>query len=371
MASTKLTDVSAALSLLYRRSMTSQINSVAVLPFLLPVLPGEGKALYWTVEFSGASNASASAEGVARDSSDADDEAEVPATLSWAQYDKTASVTGLAQAAAGSNYNPQSIGAEGQDLLLGRVRRQHRRVALGMAADLYAGDPTASPVELAGAATAIDSSGTFAGINPGTYSEWVSTENSIALASISFQQIRENLYTPIYDACGESPDFVTCPSNIYDAVKALFSDYEKFVRDEITLYRGGGPDGMEARTVKLAAGVDCFMVEGIPWIRDRHATANTAYAWNSNYVAIRQLDPLASILNQGAQGVLDFFRRITDNPNLVLPREDLEGMAAAYPGISTHIRVLGDRGDSTEAMILAYAQVEWLRRNAFGKLVFT
>lgn len=371
MAQSKLADVSAALSLIFGAKLVTQINSVAVLLFLLPVLTGTGKALFWTVEFTGATDAVASAEGVARDSTDADAEIEVNATLGWAQYDKTTSVTGLAEAAVGSNFNPASVGTENGSLLLGRIKKQNRRIGLGLARDLYAGNPGATPIELAGAALAIDSSGTFAGINPVTYTEWAAVENTHPLADISFQVIREKLLTPIYDACGEQVEFVTCPSNIFDKMKGLFGDNELNVSREITLGRGGGEDGMDRRVAKLEAGMDIITQDGVTFVRDLHATANTMYAWNTNYVCIRQLSPLRNIFSEGADAIQQFFRGLMDNPELVLPRADIEGMAAISNGVIPHVKLLGARGDSTEAMVICYAQVEWLRRNAFGKLLFT
>lgn len=371
MASTSLSDVSAALSLIYGSRLQTQINSVVTLPFLLPVLPGEGKSLNWTAEFSGAADAVASAEGVARSSADADAETEVPATLAWAQYDKVASVTGLAQAAAGSNFNPESIGSQGRDLLLGRVGRQNRRIAFGVARDLYSGNPGATPTEIAGAELAIDSSGIFASIDPGTYTEWVSAENSEPLANLSFQVVREKLLTPIYDACGEVPEFMTAPSDIFDKLKGLYNDNELHVR-EFMVGRGGGADGMAPRVVKLSAGMDAIQIDGVPVVRDRFCTASTIYGWNTNYVSLRQLPSMASALQSGgADAIQEFFRRISGNAHLVLPREELEGMAARGSGVMPHLRILGDRGDSSEVMVLCYLQAEWERRNAFGKLLLT
>lgn len=372
MAVTVLSDISAALSLVLRPKLQTQINSVAVLPYLLPVVRGEGKSLNWTAEFTGAANAAASAEGVARSSSDADAEIEVGATLPWAQYDKVSSVSDLAQAAAGSNFNPESIGAIGRDLLLGRVGAQARRIALGIASDMYAGDPGATPPELAGAALAIDSSGTFAGIAPGTYAEWAAVEDTGPLAALSFSVIRQ-FFTDIYDACGFMPEFVTVPSNVFNAVRDLYSDYEAHVMREITLSRGGGANGDEPRTVKLAAGMRAIEVDQIPFVLDKWATANTAYAWNTDFVAIHQLDPLQSILDAGpnGEGIQELFRRLADNPNITLPREQIEGMMARGQGLRPHVKLLGDRGLSKEAVTAVFAQLEWKRRNAFGKYLFT
>ncbi len=371
MAQTALPDISSALSLLFRSKLTTQINSVAVLPYLLPKMIGEGKAVFETAEFSGATNAVASAEGVARSSSDADDEAEVPITLNWAQYDKTTSVTGLAQAASGSNFNSESIGSRGMDLLLGRALRQTRRVGLGIAEDSYAGSEIATPIELAGAERAIDSSGVFETIDPSSFPEWSAAENTDALANLSFQVVRTKLFTPIYDASGELPEFCTCPSNIFDALKALFNDNQFHNVERIEVIRGGGPRGLDPRTIKLSAGMDAFLIDNIPFVRDRQATANTIYGWNTQYVEFQQLDPLASMLQRFGGSALEVFRQITDNPHMTLPREMLEGMEARTNGLSPHFRILGDRGDSTEIMILLYGQLVWRRRNAFGKLLLT
>lgn len=370
MATTTLAAVAAALSLVYRSTMVSQINSVAVLPYLLPITRGEGKSCNWTVEFTGAANAGAVADGTGRSASDADAEVEYPAALSWALYDKVTSVGDLVQAATGSNFNPASAGAIRDDLLVGKAVKQARRLALGIAEDLYAGNETATPVELAGAARAIDSSGTFAGIDPTTYTEWVSTEQTGALASMSFA-VFDAFVQAIYDASGEKPEFMTCPSNVWLKLKGLYTDYAPpFIR-EFQLSRGGGDDGEGVRAVKLSAGMDAFEINGIPIVVDKWATANTLYAWNTNYVEIQQVDELQSILDQGADAVQELFRALADQSGIQIPREAIEGMMARTPGIRPHIKLLGDRGHSKEAVIRAFVQAAWKRRNTFGKYVTT
>lgn len=378
MAAATLADVSAALSLVFRPALKTQINSVVVLPFLLPVLNGEGKALYWTAEFTGATNAVATAEGVALSSTDADDEDELPATLGWAQYTKVSSVTDLAQAAAGTNYNPRSLmGDEGGvvgDLLLQRTFRQTRRMALGIAGNLYSGDPTATPTQVAGAAIAIDSSGAFAGIDPAVEAEWAAFEDTQTLASLSFSSLRQ-FFTAIYDNCGFYPEFCTVPSNVFDAIRDLYTNFEANVRSvrEFQLSRGGGMRGTEPRAVELAAGMRAVEVDGVIIVLDPAATANTIYAWHTEHVAIRELpfDPVRSALARGSEGVLGVFRRLDGNDLLTLPREDVEGMMARSPGLNPFIKALGDRGMSSEAVIGWFGQVEYTRRNAFGKKVLT
>jgi hypothetical protein len=362
--------VGAALSLVYGSGITSSINGLAVLPFIIPVVDGSGKNVAWTVEVSGATDAAAVAEGAAYSSSSADAETPLAASLSWASYTKTASVTGLAAASAGANFNPGSAGAFGGDLLRDQVLNQGRRVLLGMAGDMYAGDPTATPVEIAGAAIAIDSSGTFAGINPGTYTDWASAENTLALAAISVQNIRELLLTPVYDACGEQPEFMTTTATVFDKVRGLFGDRVQAVQ-EIVVARGGGLDGQGPRVVKLQHGVQGIMIDGVPLIRDPHCTSNVIYAWNTRYVQLEQLPVAAGLFENTPAGILDFFRRISDNPKLQMPTEMLEGMAARSAGPRPAVEVLGKDGDRSSVLVKAYVQMRYTRRNAFGKLVLS
>lgn len=365
MATTDLAAVSAALSLVYPNRIVSQINRKTVLPHLLEVKMGAGKGVYGTAKFTGATNAAASAEGVQRSATDADQELKVPWSLAWSQYDKTASVTDLAKNANASNLNPQSSGAIGGDLLQGEVSDMGTRLMMGAASDMYAGDPGASPVELAGAALAIDSSGTFAGINPGTYTEWASVEATSPLAALTLEQIRTDLITPIYDACSEVPDFMTCPSNVFDVIRGLFDDREKAVR-EITTARG---------TIKLRAGVQAIELDGIPVVRDPFCTANTLYAWNSNYVHVEQLLPpeLAALFgaDRPREAIVDYLQMVFDDPRLVIPDADLDGMMARASTLMPCVKVLGPRGLTTEAVVYLHAQMHWSKRNAHGKCTYS
>lgn len=370
MATSTLAAVAAALSLIYGGQMTTQINSVVTLPYLLPVIPDGGQALNWTVEFTGATVASAVADGTARSASDADAEVERPATLPWALYDKVTSVGDLLNNAARSNFNPASAGAIGGSLLVGKTVKQSRRLAQGIATHLYSGNETASPAQIAGAARAIDSSGTFATIDPTTYTEWASTEQAGSLSAVSFAMF-DSFIQAIYDACGEKPEFVTCPSNVWLLFKNLFVDFKAHFVREFQLARGGGRNGEEPRDIKLSAGMQALEINGIPIVVDKYATANTLYAWNTNYVSIRQVDELADLFAQGVDAVQELFRVLAQQSGVVIPREAIEGMMARSPGIRPYIKPLGDRGHSREMVVRAFLQTKWERRNAFGKLTLS
>lgn len=366
MATTTLSAISAALSLVYAKELTTQINRVTVLPYLLPVTRGVGQSCNWTAEFTGAANASAVADGTARSASDADAEVERPAVLQWALYDKTSSVGRIAQAAAASNANPGSIGTVRGDLLMGRAVSQAFRLATGISQHLYSGNPAASPVQVAGAALAIDSSGTFAGIDPTTYTEWAATESTSALASVSFRTL-DGFIQGIYDACGERPEFLTMPSAVWSEIKALYHDRPSYTK-EILLARGGGIDGTTDRVAQVS-GMQVIDHDGVPLVLDRHCTALTMYGWNTNYVEIQQLDEVRSQF-QTAEQVEALFRSLA-SAGIRLPQKDMEGLAARSPGIAPGIEMLGNSGHSKEVNVFAMLQTSWKRRNAHGKHTFT
>jgi len=373
MSTTVLTDVEAALSLVYRPRLQTQINSVCVPFYLLPIMDGEGKSLNWTCEFTGAADAPAVADGVALDSTNADDEIEVPATLPWATYNKVSSVSKLSQAATRTNFNPASLTGGGADLLISKIFKQTRRLARGFARDFYAGDAGASPAELAGCAQAIDSSGTFAGISPVTYTEWASTEQTTSLAGLTLTYLTD-FFTSIYSACGYYPEFCTAPANVFNKIRQLLGVYEVNVVREVRMARGGGPDGEMPRVVTLMAGMRAVEVDQIPIILDEFATTNTLYAFNSQFVEVQQLPEGAeqSLMDMGQEGVTALFRRLAGSGfNLQLPRESVEGMVARGSGLRPFVTLLGTRGLSTEAAVSCFVQTCWKRRGAFGKITFT
>lgn len=373
MASATLADASAVLSTVYGNDLATQINSTSVPFYLLPVVPGEGKALFWTAEFTGAANAAATAEDAALDASDADDEDELPATLPWAVYTKTSSVTDLSQAGIATNYNPGSSHALNGDSLLGKVHRQARRLALGFSGDFYAGNPGASTPELAGLALAVDSSGTFAGIDPTVETEWAATELTGSLNGLNIEQVRE-FFTQIYLACGEYPEFCLAPANIFNKVRGFYDDYEANVVREVHMSRGGGPDGQAPRTVKLHGGMRAVLVDQIPIILDRFCTANTMYAINTSGIELQQLPTKEqrSIMDLGQRGITELFERVAGADRLMkMPREDVEGMTRMGGGIKPYVKLLGARGITTEAVLEAFVQIKYTRRNCHGKLVLS
>lgn len=378
MASTTASDIAAALSLLFTKPLTRAINDNNVLIHLLPHVRGEGKALNWTVELDNAAAGAAVAETTSRSASDADSEIRLNATLPWAIYDKVASATGLAEATTATSPNVASLLGPQATLIARQATNAYTKLLRGVSAHLYSGQAGQSPGQIVGIATSIDSAGSYAGIDPGTYTTWVGTENNVASASLSFAAIRENLFTPIYDASGENPVLVVCPTAKYDQIKRLFGSAAVPYIREITIPQPMRPTDVlprPDRTVKLAAGMEAFEIDGIPFIRDRDCTSGTLYGINTRYLHLEQVpkpvggsyavtdDAIMRILAAGVGTAVDRLK-----PDALAEIRD----AIMNPvGIVPYFNHLAKTGDQETVQAIAYLQLCNQNRRAHGKLVIT
>lgn len=357
MATVNLAAVSVAVSLILADPLTDQFRRDAVLLHLLPVSTKRGeKGLYWNPKFDGRTAGGAYAEGADMGDSDFDSHVRAQANLPWAQYRKGAKVSGLALAgSAGANY------AGDMSLWSEELSDATDALALDLAADLYAGDPTASPVELAGAAVAVDgSAGTFAALATGTYADWVAAENSLPAADLSRKNLQANLIRPIKEATGRRPDFVTCPGNVWNDIKGLVDDESPVMVKEIR-----GPNGMV--DIMASAGAEAVVIDGVPYIEDRHCTASTLYGIQASTVELVQLAPALPPL----ANVVAAIKQLT---GVDVEVSDVEArIRALYGGqrLTPTIEMLAQTGDAYKAQVKWYGQVKWKRRNANSKLVLT
>lgn len=361
MATLSLSDLSDALSQLFQPNITNQINLVAVGLNLIPTVNGGGKNAAWTAKFTGRSNAAGYTEGADMVGGDFDSELREDAVLPWGQYRKGAQVSGLAQAAASSNMQPGSVLDEGMaDVFDDEIGDAVDRMALGLGTDIYAGDGSASN-PLIGLEAAVASSGTYATIDPGTFTEHVSVAQSVPLATLSFAKVRA-LLTAIYKACGKKPDFMLTDPDTFDAIGDLFGDNRRWLQ-EVTLSDGtrGG-----RRTIKLEGGFDVLEFDGIPIARDNLCTTSTLYALNSRHVALKQLPAYKSPMTQ--ERFLDLVEAITGER---LPDAALGEFMAAAGQLTPYVEMLGKTGDSDKAQVKSYSQLCLTRRNAHGKITFT
>lgn len=342
------------LSMTMAERIRSQINRRCVLLNLLPTRIG-ADPLSWTVKFSGRTQATGVSQTAAAPTATQD--IKEKATLNMGEYADTASVTGRAESAAAMALNPLGV-AGGNSLMLDELRDSANNIATAIANDIYAGDgTTANPI--VGLATAIDSTGTYAGLAQGTYSEWASIEGTGALADISFEMIREFL-TDIEDWSGERPDFAVAPTNVVDKIRGLFSSYDAYVK---RVNIGG-------REIMLS-GTSAVEVEGITVVGDPRCTANTLYALNSDHIDLSVM-PHKDLSAAAADPdvVAAEFLRLTGDPMTADEAAALIGVAL-NGGIIPYIKDLGATGNQTSKELFCYPQVRVTGRKYHGKFLFT
>ena len=357
MADLALADISAALSLVHREKIVNSINRNVVLTQLIPIVQGSGKVCSWTVKFTGRATGAGFTEGADMGASDFDQERRVQASLSWAQYRKGAKVTGLAAAGHASSVNPQSAAeVGGEDIMLDEISDGTKQLALGLAEDTFAGTGGASD-PLIGLDTAVAATGTYAGINQATYAEWASTVQTDAIGALSEARLR-TYHDAIYEACGSLPEFCVVPTALYAQIGALFSDRKRHIVDVINTQASG--------EIKLKGGFAAIEVDGIPYVRDRHATANIVYALNSQFIEYEELPAYNSPLSFEEFAAI-YETLMGDRPSMAAFGE----MDARNGGLRPYVEFLSKTGDAQKAMVKTYLALKVKRRNGLGRLVFS
>lgn len=266
-------DLSAILSALsqnYRPKIVRTINRRSVLMKTLPVIPGEGKNIAVDIETTGMVTENFT------DGEEADDfgsDAVQPATLSWAMYRSNFRVTDLARAASRTSMTPLSI--------LNLWGRNMVNAATSLASKInvesFTGPGTGT--RIAGLDVALDDANTYMGINrstPGNEGFQASVIDPGAPAAVSLSDIRGDINSTIYTACGEQPDLAFCAPAVFNTLGDLFTELRRYndpVR-EINTAKG---------KIVLDASIGALDFEGCVFIKDKDAAAGTIYYLNSNY----------------------------------------------------------------------------------------
>lgn len=342
---------SVILSILQAERITSQINREVVALNLLDVLPC-GDPLAWTVKFTGRTAAGVVAETAAAPTPTSD--VRITASLSVGEYSDTAGVTGRAQAAAAMSLNPLGV-AGGVDLMNDELKDAVNNVAASLGDHIYSGSGANSII---GMATAIDSSGTYAGIDPSTYTEWVSTEDTGSLASLSFAMLRTTI-TNIRNLSGKRPNLALCKPEILDRIKSLFATYPANVAEIV----------VNGQVRKLVSGARAVMCEDVWFVDDPRCTANVIYFLNTDFIKLRSMPQFTSATYAPDQIAAEI-KRITGETIRAEEAAMLVGRAL-NGGLIPFIKRLGPTGNQESDQVIVYPQLQVIRRNAHGKLVLS
>lgn len=310
--------VSGALEQRIRARLARQPNRATVLLNLLPKTVGSGKNVAFDVSV-GTDTGQIFDAGA--DVSTYNNDTEIMATLPWSTYGDAFAVEGLAvDAAAGE---PTALSR----LVIKKLTDAGQRAAAKMNTDLYTGAGTASPQKMLGFTTTagpMDSTGTYAGIDRGTYPQFASNLDSTA-SPLTISRI-ESMFESIYTAAGSIPKYiVTTPT--------LWRRYAELVAPEKRLMQSVYIRGEE---IKLDAGWHALDVNGVPMFKCKDCPAGMMLFIDDEHCGIE-------ILPMAPDGIpdSDFLGHF---PIAGTPQEQVGGIPDS-PGVMVRLYKLARAGD--------------------------
>jgi hypothetical protein len=358
MAGVVLATLAAVLNVKHDKEIVEQYRRDCVLANLLEVEPSGDPTCQWDVEFAARNTADAKAEGYEVQSSDYSTDIKKNASIEWAHYEAYASITGTSQRISAANRRPGLT-----DPLAGELRKAAKELSVKLGTHAYSGSAAASPVQIEGVARAIDSTGTYAGLAQGTYADWASGENTLPTASLSFAELRSKLIGPFQDNTGRDPRFVLCSPTLQRLVASLYDSIAQIQwATKIQTNRG------EVDIGKF--GFKALMFENIPFIPDRHCTADTFYAIDDDKdegLSWSQVPPAWTSMDPGQlQGMIE---EVTGQVMDVRAIQAMQQQGRTR--LSAQINALAKTGDSSKLQLVIDAQLKLKRRNNAAKLTLT
>ena len=357
MATVDLSALSGVMNLTFSESLAVQLRRDVLLPNLIAAkVPAPvNSTVSWGAKFTNRSAGGAYAEGADMADADFDSHTKVPASLPWVQYRKGAKISGLAEAI--SRQNGSSA------FNLGEFREQLDEAVDDLAKDISAhswtGNVAASPPQLAGLSTSVASSGTYANINSATYSEWASAQNTGLLVDVDAKYLREKLHRPLKDNCGIAPTFVLCDGTTWDLVGDSLTDNQRQLVETVRTLSG------ESINI-IDAGYRAFMIDGVAYIEDKDAPANTLFAFARDAIHYEHVPAV------GPAQAGEIITMMKDLSGVTLQEDEVVAMIRQMGGrLTPTIKMLGATGDSFKAMVKVYAQIVVKYRNRCAKLTLS
>lgn len=328
MADTPLTfsALTASLALSYPDELARIVNRRSVLASTLRVVPGRNQTVAWVVEDDGA---------IGENHTDGADAAnfgsDVPrtATLNYGLYRSNFRVTDLGEMAAAVSGSPAALNSPFmRNMFTGAAK------LVSVLNDAFFTGP-GTGTTIAGLGLAVDSAGTYAGLDRAAVTNWASYEVDAGAAEITKALVRTDL-AAVYSNFGERPDIAICSPSVLNKLKALFDSQARFTK-EVFSARG--------KTV-FDSGADVLVIDGCQFIEDKDCTANAIYYLNSNEAEIEVLPAPAGWGN---------------------PLMASDGVQALMMGFYAY--ELGRTGDSRKASIAAKVQLKVRNPRACGKRI--
>lgn len=262
------------LSQTYRGDVVNQINkSVQFLKFV-PIVTGVGKNCAWAVEKDG-ELVESYAEGA--DAANFGSTQQSQGILTWGLYRANPHVTQLAMDAAATSHDPSG----NKQAWARQVVAHAASLADKLNQECFNGAGTTGLI--CGLDSAIGlANNTYAGIDRSQAANAFFRPTVIAPGAATaptMQDLRDDV-RQIFEACGENPDVAFCAPVIFNYIGGLFDATRRQNIDQVRTARG---------VVTLDVGFRGIELDGMVFMKDRRATANTIYYINTSAVRLEVL----------------------------------------------------------------------------------
>jgi len=343
MTTVNTSSIAAALQKRFETDVVSQIMRAApMLQILGPnVRDAEGQNIQWAVKLGDASAGSAAAISEGADVSAFNTDTKQAAVLTYGTYHDAFEVTGKALSIALASGNPRALA----DLFESEIADSTMRLAHSLAGEFWNGNGSGERMTgLLGGA--ILDSGTYAGIDRGTYTQWRGNvkANGGTPRAVSFALLRD-MSTTVYKACGMRPNMYVSGPSTHDKFAALFLEQRRYVQDVLT------PNGK----VTLSGGHRALEFDGVTLVEDVNCPEGKIVGLNLGLLFFKQLP-------QPGQSPT---RSMGERPLETAPESTQGG---GQIRLRVRIQPLAVNGDKFRFAIYIYPQVQVRRPNAFGIL---
>lgn len=335
MAAEVLSTISGALAQTFAPQLSRQWNRRAVFLQNLRIASGMGAGggqnVGWDVEFS----TSGAAGATFTDGADVSTYSQDPvtkATLDWGKYRSAFSLSNLEINAAAANVsNATAL----EDMVGERFLGAIAAITDQMETDCFAG--TAAP-QIIGLDTALDTTTSYGGVAPGTYSEWVGnvSANGGSARALTMDLLAQ-AENQAFIASGMEPDFLITTPGVHAKYENLFEAARRTINDG------------QAPVPSYQGSAGRLYWRGKPVIRDRRAPTSTLYMVNSDEIELVVL-PWANV----PDGVMTVAKNAMSSNGK--EQDTINIPFRCYP--------LGRTGSAVKFVVEVYAQLKVKRRNA-------
>lgn len=337
-----LSNISGALATTFAPQLVRAWNRMSVFLQQLQFVPGSGqgggKQVGWDVQFP-AQTAASFAEGSDVAAGEFAHDTEQPATIAWGQYRAAFQLSNLELNAAYANIGNAT---ELERILEERFFGAVTKLTSTMNADAISGtgtDGSGNPT-LVGITTALLDSGTYANINPATYTSWVGNvqANGGVTRALTLDLLAKAEQAQ-FTASGMSPEMLITTPGVKTKYEGLFNAVQRIMP----------PNGSGGPIARMDASSEDLYWRGRPIVRDKDMASGTVAGIVASDIELVVL-PWAPIPDMVPVQVRDL---VSSN-----------GEMTRNLGAFVHVYPLARTGSAVKFVAEIYAQLRVRRRNA-------